>query len=198
MQVTPQVMQMLSGLLEREVTRDDPEWAAAMALLTVSEKVRIMPSRRQHKENERDCRMVAQQLKPSIPQSGLMMTSSNQKEQEIGTQKKLSLLRIPIRNGENLKKTRSKKVLSRKKDVEESCLVNEQNSEQENLSGEMAVEENGCVEEQDMDDITLSGEFRWMSRTYRCSEADSSVENKTRNSEIYTYSDRISSTGSEL
>ena len=35
-QVTPQVMQMLGGLLEREVTRDDPEWAAAVASLTVS------------------------------------------------------------------------------------------------------------------------------------------------------------------
>ena len=33
-QVTPQVMRMLGELLEREVTRDDPEWAAAMASLT--------------------------------------------------------------------------------------------------------------------------------------------------------------------
>ena len=33
--VTPQVMRMLGGLLEREVTRDDSEWVAAMALLTV-------------------------------------------------------------------------------------------------------------------------------------------------------------------
>ena len=51
--VTPQVMRMLSELLEREVTRDDPEWAAAMALLTFSEKVKIWPSRRQHQENEK-------------------------------------------------------------------------------------------------------------------------------------------------
>ena len=51
-QVTPQVIRMLGGLLEREVTRDDPEWAAAMASLTVGEKVKIMPSRRQHKKNE--------------------------------------------------------------------------------------------------------------------------------------------------
>ena len=50
-QVTPQVMRMLGGLLEREVTRGDPEWAAAMASLTISEKVRIKPSRRQHIEN---------------------------------------------------------------------------------------------------------------------------------------------------
>ena len=32
-QVTPQVMRMLSGLLEREVNGDDdPKWAAAMAI----------------------------------------------------------------------------------------------------------------------------------------------------------------------
>ena len=48
-QVTPQVMQMLGELLEREVTSDGPEWAAAMASVTVSEKVTIKPSRRQHK-----------------------------------------------------------------------------------------------------------------------------------------------------
>ena len=51
-QVSPQVMRMLGGLIEREVTRDDPEWAVAMASLTVSEKVKIMPSIRQHKEWE--------------------------------------------------------------------------------------------------------------------------------------------------
>ena len=67
-QVTPQVMRMLGGLLEREVTRDDPEWASTMASLAVSEKVNIMPSRRQHKENERDCRTIVQQLFSSIPQ----------------------------------------------------------------------------------------------------------------------------------
>ena len=30
-QVTPQVMRMLGGLLERKVTRADPEWVAAMS-----------------------------------------------------------------------------------------------------------------------------------------------------------------------
>ena len=57
-QVTPQVMRMLGGLLERDVTRDDPEWTAAVASLIVREKVKIMPSRRQHEENERDCRTI--------------------------------------------------------------------------------------------------------------------------------------------
>ena len=59
-QVAPQVMRMMGGLLERKVTRDDPEWTAAVAALTVREKVKIMPSRRQHEENERDCRTIAQ------------------------------------------------------------------------------------------------------------------------------------------
>ena len=44
------------------MTRDDPEWAAAVASLTVSEKVKIIPSRRQNKENERDYRTIVQQL----------------------------------------------------------------------------------------------------------------------------------------
>ena len=57
-QVTHQLMRMLGGLMERDVTRDDPKWAVAMASLTVSEKVRKKQSRSQHRENERDCRMV--------------------------------------------------------------------------------------------------------------------------------------------
>ena len=79
-QVTPQVMRMLCGSLKREVTRDDPEWAAAMASLTFSEKVKIMPSRRQHKENETDCRTIVQQLVSSIPHEVLTSTSYGRKE----------------------------------------------------------------------------------------------------------------------
>ena len=74
-QVTSQVMRMLGGLLETEVTRDDPEWASAVASLTVSEKVKIMPSRRQHKENERDCWTIVQQLVYLIPLEVLTNTS---------------------------------------------------------------------------------------------------------------------------
>ena len=79
-QVTPAVMRMLCGLLKREVTRDDPEWAAPMELLTVSEKLRMKPSRRQHKENERYFMTVVQHLVPSIPQSVLMRTPNKEKE----------------------------------------------------------------------------------------------------------------------
>ena len=87
-QVTPQVMRMLGGLLEREVTRDDPEWAAAMASLTVSEKVKIKPSIRQHKDNERNCRSIVQQLVSSIPQEVLVSTSYRWKEQGNDTRAK--------------------------------------------------------------------------------------------------------------
>ena len=69
MQATPEVMRILGGLSEREVTRDDPEWAAAIASLTVSEKVLIKLSRRQHKEIDRVCKTVVQQLVSSILQS---------------------------------------------------------------------------------------------------------------------------------
>ena len=87
-QVTPQVMRILGGLLEREVTRDDPEWTAAVASLTVNEKVKIMPSRQQHEENKRDCRTIVQQLVSSIPQEILTSTSYGQEGQESGKQKK--------------------------------------------------------------------------------------------------------------
>ena len=63
------------------MTRDDPQWAAAVGSLTVSEMVKIMPSSRQHKENERDCRTIVQQLVSSIPHELLTNTSYGRKEQ---------------------------------------------------------------------------------------------------------------------
>ena len=91
------------------------------------------------------------------------------------------------------------------KDVNESCPGNEHNQKQRNLSGDSDAKESGPVQEQDQEDKTLSLEFRWMSRAYRsepametCSVADSSVDNNSRISEIDTYSDKFSSTGSEM
>ena len=101
-EVTPQVMRMLGGLLEREVARDDPELAAAMASLTVSEKVKIMPSRRQHKENERDCRKIVQQLVSSIPQEVLTSISFKRKEQRNDTHKKTVTFEDQLREGEEM------------------------------------------------------------------------------------------------
>ena len=52
-----------------------------MASLTIREKVKIMPSRRQHEENERDCRKIVQQLVSSIPHEVLTSTSYGRKVQ---------------------------------------------------------------------------------------------------------------------
>ena len=144
-QVTPQVMQMLGGLLEREVTRDDPEWTAAVASLTFSEKVKIMPSRRQHEENERDCRTIVQQLVSSIPQEILTSTSYGQKEQG---------------------RSKRKKTVTFVDQDEEGKKV-EQNLLQDYLSGESEIDEKIPDEKQDLENKVLSGEFRWMRRRHR-------------------------------
>ena len=39
--------------LEKKMTRVDPEWAVAIASLTIGEKVRIKPTRSPPKENEK-------------------------------------------------------------------------------------------------------------------------------------------------
>ena len=117
MQVTSQVMRMLDGLLEREVTRDEPEWAAAMASLTVSEKVNIMPSRRQHKENESDCRTKVQQLVSSIPHEVLTSTSYRRKEQGNDTQKKTVTFEDQYKEGEKVERNLGEIVCSGRRTV---------------------------------------------------------------------------------
>ena len=73
------------------------------------------------------------------------------------------------------------------------------------MSGESDVDEKVPDEEQDLENKILSGEFRWMNRLHRtdpeegtCSNADSSMDDNSRNSGIDTYSDRNSSSGLEL
>ena len=166
-QVTPQVMHLLGGLLEREVTRDDPEWAAAVASLTVSEKVKIMLSRRQHKENERDCRTIVQQLVSSIPHDVLTSTSYGRKEQGNNIQKKTVAFEDQDKEGEKV----------------------ERNLVQDCLSGESDVYEKVSDEKQDLENKVLSGEFKWMRRRHRTdpgdgadSVTDSSNVDNSRNS----------------
>ena len=139
-QVTPQMMRMLGELLEREVTRDDPEWAAAKASLTVSEKKKIMPSGRQQ-ENERDCRTIVQQLVSSIPQNVLTSTSYKRKEQVKGTQRKTVTFQDQDQKGEEVEQNLGQENLSGEKVVDGNRQVYQQDPEQENLSGEQGVEE---------------------------------------------------------
>ena len=204
-QVTPQVMRMLGGLLEREMTRDDPEWAAAMASLTVSEKVKIMPSRRQHKDNERDCRTIVQQLVSSIPHEVLTSNSYRRKEQGNDTQKQTVTFGDQEKEGEKVERNLGQDCLSGETNGEKSRRVQDQHPLQGSFSGESDVDEKAPDEKQDLENKILSGEVRWMRRTHRtdmeeetCSIADSSMDDNSRISGIDTYSDRNSSSGSEL
>ena len=89
-------------IVRKEVTRDDPEWTAAVASLRVSEKVKIMSSRRQHEKNERDCRTIVQQLVSSIPSEILTSTSYGQKEQGSSKRKKTVTFVDQDKEGENV------------------------------------------------------------------------------------------------
>ena len=73
------------------------------------------------------------------------------------------------------------------------------------MSGESDVDEEVPDGRQDLENKVLSGEFRWMRSKHRTdpgdgadSVADSSTDDNSRNSRIDTYSDRNSSSGSEL
>ena len=204
-QVTPQVMRMLGGLLEREVTRNDPEWAAAVASLTVREEVKIMPSGRQHKENERDCRTIVQLLVSSIPHEVLTSTSYGRKEQGSNTPRKTVTFVDQDKEGENVEQKLVQDCLSGEMNDEKSHRVQDQHPGQRSLSGNSDVDEEFLDRKQDLENKVLSGEFRWMRRKHRTdpgdgadSVADSSTDDNSRNSGIDTYSVRNSSSGLEL
>ena len=155
-QFTPQVIGMLGGLLEREVTRDDPEWAAAVASLTVSEKVKIMPSRRQHKENERDCRTIVQQLVSSIPHEVLTSTSYGQKDQGNGAQKKKTVTFVDQdKEGEKFERNLVQDCFSGETNGEKSRRIQDQYPGKGSLSGESDVDEKVPDEKQDLENKVL-------------------------------------------
>ena len=166
-QVTPQVMRMMGGMLEREVTRDDPEWTAAVASLTVCEKVKIMPSRRQHEENVRDCRTIVQQLVSSIPHEILTSTSYGQKEQGSSTRRKTVTFVEQDKEGEKVEQNLMQDYLSGETNDEKNQRAQDQHPEQESWSGESEIDKKVPVEKQDLGKKVLSGEFRWMQRRHR-------------------------------
>ena len=141
-QVTPQVMRMLGRLLEREVTRDEPEWAAAIASLTVSEKVKIMPSIRQHKDNERDCRSIVQQLVSSIPQEVLVSNSYGRKEQGNDTQTKIVTFEDQDGEDEKVERELEQDYLSGETNGKLNRRVRDQHPRQGSMSGESEMDEN--------------------------------------------------------
>ena len=119
------------------MTRDDPEWAAAMASLAVSEKLKIKPSRRQHKENERDCKTIVQQLVSSISQNVLTSSSYKRKEQVKGTQKKTVTFEDQDQWGEEIEQNLGQKSLPGEKVVDEDRQNYQQDPGQESLSGSL-------------------------------------------------------------
>ena len=198
-------MRMLGGLLEREVTRDDPEWASTMASLAVSEKVKIMLSIRQHKDSERDCRSINQQLVSSIPHEVLTCVSYGRKEQGNDTRKETVTFEDQDRNSEKVERKLVQDCLYGETNGEKSRRIQDQHPGQGSLSGESEIDEKVPDEKQDLGNKVLSGEFRSMRRRHRLdpeegadSITDSSTDDSSRNSGIDIYSDRNSSSGLEL
>ena len=95
--------------------------------------------------------------------------------------------------------------LSGETNNEKSQRAQEQHLGQGSLSGESEIDEEVSDEKQDLGNKVLSAEFRWMRRRHghdleegADSITTSSTEDNSRNSGIDTYSDRNSSSGSEL
>ena len=164
-----------------------------------------MPSRRQHEENERGCRTIVQQLVSSIPHEILTSTSYGRKEQGRSTRRKTVTFVDQDKKGEKVKQNLLQDCLSGETNDEKSQRVQDQHPGQESLSGESEIDEKVPDEKQDLGTTVLSGEFRWMQRRHRHdleeradSITTSSTDENSRNSRIDTYSDRNSSSGSEL
>ena len=164
-----------------------------------------MPSRRQHKVNERDCRTIVQQLVSSIPHEVLTSTSYGRKEQGNDTQKKTVTFVDQDKEGEKVERNLVQDCLSRGTNGEKNRRVQDQHQGQGSLSGESDLDEKIPDEKQDLENKVLSEEFRWMQRRHitnleegTCSIADSTMDDNSWNSGIDTYSDRNSSSGSEL
>ena len=88
---------------------------------------------------------------------------------------------------------------------EKSQRSQEKHSGQESLSWESEIDEEVPDEKQDLGNKIFSGEFRWMRRRHRHdleegadSITTSSTDDNSQNSGIDTYSDRNTSSGSEL
>ena len=161
------------------------------------------------KGNERDCRTVVQQLVSSIPHEVLTSTSYGRKEQGNDTQNKTITFEDQDKESEKVERNLVQDYLSGETNAEESRRVQDQHPGQGSLSRESDEYEKVLDEKQDLENIVLSGEFRWMRRKHRTdpgdgtdfvtdSVTDYSTDDNSRNSGIDTYSDRNSSSGSEL
>ena len=109
------------------------------------------------------------------------------------------------KEGEKVERNLVQDCLSGESNDEKSQRVQDQHPGQGSLSGESEIDEKVPDEKQDLGNKVLSGEFRWMRRRHRPdleegadSITTSSTDDNSRNSGIDTYSDKNSSSGSEL
>ena len=135
-----------------------PSGQSAVASLTVSEKVKIISSRRQHKENERDCRTIVQQLVSSIPHEVLTSTSYGPKERGNDTQKKKAVTFVDQdKESEKVERNLVQDCLSGETNGEKSRRVQDQHPGQGSFSGESDVDEKVTDEKQDLENKVLFG-----------------------------------------
>ena len=116
-----------------------------------------MPSRRQHKENERDCRTIVQQLVSSIPQNVLTSTSYIRKELGHDRQNRKIAFEDQDKESEKVEQNPKQENLSGETISENNWRVQEQHPGQESLSGESEIDEKVPVEKQDLENEILSG-----------------------------------------
>ena len=109
------------------------------------------------------------------------------------------------KEGEEVEQNLLQDYLSGEKDDEKNQRSQDQHPGRENLSGESEINEKISDEKQDLENKVLSGEFRWMRRKHRhdleesaVSSTTSSTDDNSGSSGMDTYSDRNSSSGSEL
>ena len=96
-----------------------------------------MPSRRQHEEDERDCRTIVQQLVSSIPHDVLTSTSYGRKEQGSNTRRKTVTFVDQDKEGEKVERNLVQYCLSGETDNEKSQRVQDQHPGQEVCPGSL-------------------------------------------------------------
>ena len=96
-----------------------------------------MPSIRQHKDNERGCRTIVQQLVSSIPRELLTSTSYKRKEQGTDIQKKTVTFDDQQKEGEEVIRSLEQGNLSGETDGEEIGRVQHQHPGQESFPGSL-------------------------------------------------------------
>ena len=134
-----------------------------------------------------------------------MSTSYGWKEQGNDTRTKTVFFEDQDGEGEKVERELEQDYLSGETNGKLSRRVRDQHPGQRSMSGESAIDEKVHDKKQDLGNKFLSGEFRWMRRRYGTdlkegadSITDSLMSDSSRNSIMDTYSDRASTSGSEL